>query len=178
MPPDSPGGSILTTLIPLGVAAVIIVLRNSRPRELKIDRLWILPLTYIVLLGAALYEAPPPVTTLSISLLVGAFVIGAAIGWQRARLVQIHIHPETQALTSRASPIGILFIFAVLLLRYGVRYLAADGTAMLHVPVIAIGDALIVLTVAMLAVQRVEVWRRATRMLAEAQSGLGPPRTT
>lgn len=174
----SSGGSTMTTLITLGVVAVIIVLRNSRPRELKIDRLWMLPLVYLVLMGAALYEAPPPLTALSISLLAGAFVIGAAIGWQRARFISIHIHPETQALTSRASPIGILFIFAILALRIGARDLLAGNALMLHLPVVAIGDAFVVLAIAMLSVQRVEVWRRATRMLAEAQSGQGPARTT
>jgi hypothetical protein len=45
----------------------------------------------------------------------------------------------------------------------------------LDVPVIAIGDALAVLAVSMLAVQRLEVWRRASQMLAEARGAIGPP---
>jgi hypothetical protein len=129
----------------------------------------------MVLLVGTLYEAPPPVTALSIGLLVGGFLIGAAIGWQRARFTQIHIHPETQDLTSRASPIGILFIFAILVVRYGARDLLASNAATLHLPVVAISDAFIVLLVAMLIAQRLEVWRRASGMLAQAQAAPGAP---
>ena len=169
------GGSMISYLIPLGVVALVVVLRNSRPRRLKIDRLWVLPAIYMVMLITTLYAAPPPVTPLSITLLVAAFVVGAGIGWQRARFIQIHIHPETQDLSSRASPIGILFIFAILVLRFAARDLLAGNANTLHLPVIAIGDAFIVLAVAMLTVQRLEVWRRASQMLAEAQSSRGPP---
>src|SRR5580658_3148008 len=93
--------SLWSYLVPLGVVAVIIVVRNSRPRQLKIDRLWTLPAIYMVLLVSALYKEPPPVTPLSIGLLVAGFLVGAPIGWQRARFVQIHIHPETQEMVSR-----------------------------------------------------------------------------
>jgi len=53
--------------------------------------------------GAAvvtLYEAPPPVTPLSITLLVAAFVVAPGC-WQRARFIQIHIHPETRTYLAR-----------------------------------------------------------------------------
>jgi hypothetical protein len=170
-----PGASIWSYLVPLAAVAVVAVLRNSRPRRLKIDRLWLLPAIYMVLLIGTLYEAPPPVTPLSIGLLVAGFGIGAAIGWQRARLMQIHIHPETQDLVSRASPVGILFIFGVLVVRYAARDLLASNAATLHLPVVAISDAFIVLIVAMLSTQRLQVWRRATRMLAEAQAARGAP---
>jgi hypothetical protein len=162
-------------LIPLGVAVVVILLRNSRPRRLRIESLWILPAIYLVLLCATLYEAPPPVTPIAIGLLIAAFVVGAGIGWQRGRLMQIHIHPETHDMTSRASPIGLIFIFAVLVLRYAARDILACNAGQLQLPILAIGDSFIVLVVAMLSVQRVEVWRRASAMLAEARSSSGPP---
>jgi hypothetical protein len=128
-----------------------------------------------VLLATTLAAAPPPVTPLSVGLLVAAFALGAALGWQRGRFMQIHIHPETHDLTSRASPIGLVFIFGVLVLRYAARDLLAGDAAALHLPIVAIGDAFIVLAVAMLSVQRLEAWMRASRMLAEARSASGPP---
>lgn len=170
------GASLAAYLVPLGIAAVIIVARNSRPRRLKIERLWVTPVVYLILLAGALSEAPPPLTPISIAILVGAFVIGAAIGWQRARFIQIHIHPETHDLTSRASPIGILFIFAILLVRIGARDLLAGNAAFLHLPIVAITDGFLLLAIAMLTTQRLEVWQRASHMLAEAKAAApGPP---
>ena len=176
MPTEAAHGSLATYLLPLGVAAVIIVLRNSRPRRLKIERLWTLPVIYVLLVAASLAEAPPPLTPVSIAILVGAFAIGAAIGWQRARFTQIHIHPETHDLTSRSSPIGILFIFAILVVRVAGRDLLAGSAETMHLPLIAITDGFLLLAIAMLTVQRLEVWQRASRMLAEAKAaGPGPP---
>ena len=169
------GGSLSQYLLPIGIAVIVIVLRNSRPRRLQIERLWVLPAIYLVMTISALAAAPPPVTPISIGLLVLGFLVGSALGWQRARFTEIHIHPETHDLSSRSSPIGIIFIFAILLLRVGARDFLATHPDLLDVPVVAIGDALLVMVVATLAAQRLEVWRRASQMLAEARGAVGPP---
>jgi hypothetical protein len=168
-------GSMIQYLLPIGVALVVVLIRNSRPRRLRIERLWLVPAIYMVLMVLALVAAPPPLTPVSIGLLVLGLLIGAGLGWQRARFTQIDIHPETHDLTSRASPIGIIFIFAILLLRFGARDFLATHPDVLHLPVIAIGEALLVMVVATLAAQRLEIWRRASQMLAEAQGAIGPP---
>jgi len=170
------GGSLQSYLVPLAIAVVIILARNMRPRRLRIEVLWLWPVIYMVLLVGALSAAPPPVTPVSIGLLVLGFVLGVAIGWQRGRFTNIHIHPETHDLTSRASPIGLIFIFAILALRIGLRSVLADNAAVLGVPVVAAGEALLVLAVAMLSTARLELWLRARRMLAEAQAAAGPPK--
>src|SRR6185437_2875378 len=176
MPTDHPGAPLASYLVPLGVAAVIIILRNSRPRRLKLERLRVGPAIYLFLMAAALSQPPPPITPVSIAILAGAFALGAAIGWQRGRLTQIHIHPETHDLTSRASPIGLLFIFAILVVRYAARDLLAGNAGTLHLPIVAITDGFLLLAIAMLSVQRLEVWQRATRMLADAKAAApGPP---
>ena len=122
-------GSITRYLLPLGIAVVIMIARNTRPRRLQIERLWVLPAIYMVMMVSALVAAPPPVTPVSIGLLVLGFLIGAGLGWQRARFTEIHIHPETHDLTSRSSPIGIIFIFAILVLRYGGRRVPQGSSA-------------------------------------------------
>jgi hypothetical protein len=170
-----PGASWASYLIPLTVVAAVVILRNSRPRRLRIETLWMLPVVYAVLLGGALWQAPPPITPISIALLTLGLAVGAAAGWQRGRLMQIHIHPETHDMTSRASPIGIVFILGLMVLRYAARDFLSGSAGNLGVPVIAIGDAFVVLAIAMLSAQRVEVWRRASRMLAEARTSPGPP---
>jgi hypothetical protein len=174
-PGPPPGASLTTYLVPMAVVLAVVLLRNRRPRRLQIEQLWVTPAIYLVLLVSVLAAAPPPVTPLSIAILAASFVLGAALGWQRGRLTQVNIHPETHDLTSRASPIGIVFIFAILVVRYAARDLLAGNAALLHLPIVAITDGFIVLAVAMMSVQRLEVWQRATRMLAEAKGSLGPP---
>jgi hypothetical protein len=174
------GASLASYLVPLGVVAVVLVLRNSRPRRLKIERLWVTPAIYLILMASALAEAPPPLTPVGIAILVGAFAIGAAIGWQRARFTEIHIHPETHDLSSRASPIGLLFIFAILVVRYAARDLLAGNAGLLHLPIVAITDGFLLLAIGMLVTQRLEIWQRASRMLAEAKAaapGTPPPQS-
>src|SRR5579871_1621494 len=174
-----PGALPLNYLIPIAVAVGIIVLRNSRARRLRIETLWVLPVVYVALLATSLGAAPPPVTPVSIALLVLGAAIGAALGWQRGRFTEIHIHPETHELSSRQSALGILFILAIFAVRYGARGFLADHAQSLHLPVAAALDALFVLVIAMLSVQRLELWLRASRMLAEAraakETGAQPP---
>ena len=175
-----PGNSPLSYLIPIGVAAVVILLRNSRPRRLRVESLWILPMVYIALLASSLAAAPPPVTPASIGVLVLGFALGAAIGWQRGRFTKIDINPQTHELSSRQSAIGLVFIFAILAVRFGARGLLAANAGALHIPVAAALDAFFALAIAMLSVQRLEVWLRASKMLAEAKASApasGPPST-
>ncbi len=171
-----PFGASSGSLVTIAIVVLILVARNSRPRKLKVDSLWVYPAILVVLLGSSLAAAPPPITVTSISLLVGGFVLGALVGWQRGRLTHIELDPATQALTSRSSPIGMILILAVFALRYGLRDLLATYPQLVGVPVLAAGDALIVLTIAMLGAARLEMWIRARKMLAEAKGG-GPSAT-
>ncbi|HWA61696.1 MAG TPA: hypothetical protein VG939_09990 [Caulobacteraceae bacterium] len=174
-----PGGA---TLIPILVAAAVILLRNSRARKLKIERLWLFPLIYLALLASMLYAAPPPLTPVSLGTLALALALGAALGWQRGRLMRIEIDPATHEMTSQASVVGIAFILVLMLVRqFGAAYLQQNA-ALVGLPFYVVTDALMMFVVAMLSTQRVEIWMRATRMLAEAraakvavESGTQPP---
>jgi len=89
----STSGSGASALIPIAILVGVLILRNSRARRLRIETLWIFPVIYIGVLVTYLAAAPPPITPVSISILVVAFLIGAAIGWQRGRFTEIRIHP-------------------------------------------------------------------------------------
>lgn len=162
-------------LVVLAIALVVIVLRNRRPRRLKVERLWIFPLIYLAFLVSGLSASPPPVTPISIGVLVVSAAIGGLIGWQRGRFTRIDIDPATHEMSSRASVVGIAFILAVLIARIGLRSYLTESHLALGVPPLVILDAFLVLSVAMLAVQRLEIWIRATRMLNEARTGGIPP---
>lgn len=168
------GAANLQMLVPIAIAAMVILLRNARPRRLRVEGLWIIPVVYIAILVALLAAAPPPVTPVAIGVLVAGAVIGGVIGWQRGRFTKIDLDQQTHEMTSRASVVGIAFIMIVLLARVGLRSMVAQGQLNIGVPPLVVADGLLVLAVFMLSVQRVEIWLRASRMLAEARAG-GPP---
>ncbi|HEX6741864.1 MAG TPA: hypothetical protein VF079_08740, partial [Sphingomicrobium sp.] len=96
-----------------------------------------------------------------------ALAIGAAVGWQRGKMMHIHVDPETHALNQKASPAAMLFLMALIAVRaFGRGLLGAEGVspAMLTDPLIAFALGMFTLT-------RVEMYFRAKRLLEEARSG-------
>ena len=170
MGPDMHGAQLYRFIIPVAVVLLVLVLRNNRPRKLRIELLWVRPVLFTAILLATLIAAPPPLTTLSLALMAGGLVIGCALGWQRGRFQRIQVDPETHALTTRASPIGMVFILALMMARLGLRDILAQNAATLHLPAAAAINALIVLAAGMFITQGLEMWLRARKLLAEAQA--------
>jgi amino acid transporter len=156
-------------LIGLVVVVAILYLRNRKPRPLKIERLWIRPAIFLGLMAASLTSSPPPLDAISLALIVVATIIGAGLGWQRGRFMLIDVHPETDQLTTRVSPIGLLFLVAIVIARLGLRAGVASASR-LHLSFAALSDATVTLLGAMMVAQSTEIWLRARRVLAEARS--------
>ena len=164
-----PNLGLWTYLIPLIVVAMVI-LRNSRARRLRVETLWIAPVMILALVALSLsQEGTPTPATLAIDL--AALAVGGLLGWWRARFTQITVDPETHQLTSQASPIGMLVILGVFAVRYGVRVYASQNGGMLHMPVNAVADAALVISVGLVCAQRLEIALRASRLLAQARGG-------
>jgi amino acid transporter len=166
---DGPGQGV-GLLIGLVIAVAILYLRNRKPRPLKIEWLWVRPAIFAVLMAFALTSSPPPLDAVSLGLIVLAAVLGAGLGWQRGRFIQIDVHPETHELTTRVSPLGLLFIIAIVVARFGLRAGAGEASR-LHLSFAAVSDAVVILLGAMMMAQGTEIWLRARRVLAEAKSG-------
>ena len=161
----SQSGSFLITA---AVVVGIILLRNSRPRRLRIERLWVRPVLFALILATTLASAPPPLTPLGILMPAAALAIGCAAGWQRGRFMHITVDPATHDLTSRASPVGIIFILVLVAARFWMRGAVAQGASFGGVPAATATDALIAFAAGMMATQTLEMWLRARRLLAEA----------
>ena len=159
-------GLIISVIVVLG----IVLLRNSRPRKLRIERLWVRPMIFIALLALTLAAAPPPISLASIVALTSALVAGCALGWQRGRFMRIEVDPQTEDLTSRASPLGVIFILVLVVVRMGLRGVVPRTGMLGGLPALTIADALIVLAVGMIVTQGLEMWLRARRLLAQAQA--------
>jgi hypothetical protein len=165
-PPPSLG--YWTYLIPLIVVGLVI-LRNSRARRLRVETLWIAPLLILVLVGVSLaQEGMPTPGLMALDLL--ALGLGALLGWWRARFTNITINPETHELTSQASPVGMLVVLGIFAIRYALRLYAVQNASTLHLPVAAVADAALVISVGLVCAQRLEIALRASRLLAEARA--------
>jgi hypothetical protein len=165
-PPNAPAWSALIPLVIVG----LVILRNSRARALRVERLWISPVIILALVGLSLSQQGLP-TPLMLGLDIAGLVVGALLGWWRARFTKITVDRATHQLTSQASPIGMLVILAIFALRYVIRMYAAESANTLHVSANAIADAVLVISVGLVCAQRLEIALRATRLLNEARAG-------
>jgi energy-converting hydrogenase Eha subunit A len=154
------------------IVALVLGLRlrgMSRMRRLRLETLWIVPAVYLIFAIVMFSEFPPSLTGWAIAAV--ALVVGAAIGWQRGKLMQIHVDPETHQLNQRASPAAILFIFALIVVRMAARGVLANGTGTgFHVNAMLVTDVLIALAVGLFAATRLEMYLRAKRLLEEART--------
>lgn len=164
-PPNAP---IAVYLIPLAIVALLI-LRNARVRQLRVERLWVGPVLILALTVMSLFQQPPS-GPLAIGLDAVALALGGFLGWHRGRFTRITVDPQTHVLTSQTSPIGMLLILAIFVLRAGVRIYAVQNAGALHLPVSDLTDAFLLLAVGVVSAQRLEMALRATRLLREARS--------
>ncbi len=81
-------------------------MRNLRP--LRLETLWIVPVLYGAVVTMLFVTHPP--TVVGWALAVVALLAGGALGWQRGKLMEIHVDPETHALGQKASLAGMLFL--------------------------------------------------------------------
>jgi hypothetical protein len=165
-----PNAQAMTLVIPF-VLIALIILRNSRARRLRIETLWIGPVMIIALIGLSLSQEGAP-SPLGLAVDVIGLAVGAMIGWWRARFTHIEIDQQTRQLTSRASPLGMLVILGVFALRFALRMYAAEIAG----PYALLAtDALLVMTVGLVCAQRLEIFTRASRLLAEHRSSSDSP---
>ena len=152
--------------ITIGLVVIVMALRMrrmGRMRPLKLDRLWIVPALYFVVTAMMFWQLPP--TGWVAIACVAGLSIGAAVGWQRGRMMHIHVDAETHALNQKASPAAMLFLLALIAVRaLGRGLLGTEGVspAMLTDPLIAFALGMFTLT-------RVEMYLRARRLLEEAR---------
>jgi len=150
------------------VFAVIMLLRirrmrNSRP--LRLETLWVIPAIFILAFAASTWEYPPP-TILGWVWLALGFAVGAAVGWQRGKLMRITVDPATHALNQQSSPAALLFIVALIVIRQGLRIEAAE----MGINVLKITGILMAFALGLISVARLEMYLRAKRLLEEARS--------
>ena len=164
-------GKIIQWTVTIVFVAIVMALRlrrMTRLRPLKLETLWVIPaLIGVALVGAFAAHPPSPLGWLAGA---AALAIGAAIGWQRGRLMQIHVDPDTHALNHRASPVAFVLLMAIVAVRQLVRAATPDSGPW-GVDPNTVTDASVAFGFGLIAATRLEMWLRARRLVAESRSG-------
>lgn len=157
----------ISYVVTIGIVVMVMGFRMRRmgeTRPLKLGGLWIVPALYL-LVAALMFAQLPPTGGVAIASVVG-LAIGAAVGWQRGKMMHIHVDPETHALNQKASPTAMIFLVVLIVVRMGARNLLGQeggvSPAMLTDPLIAFALGMFTLT-------RLEMYLRAKRLLEEAR---------
>ena len=158
----------IVSVFAIALIIVVLALRMRRMRRkmpLNLKRLWVGPMILLALAGFTLAQFPP--APRDAIWLVLALCVGAALGWQRARLVDISINPDDKTLSMQASPLAVFFLIALVLLRGSLRAgLRFEG----GLNPFLVNDIFIVFAVGLFIAQSVELGLRARRLLAKEQS--------
>jgi membrane protein CcdC involved in cytochrome C biogenesis len=155
--------------ITIGIIVVVMALRMRRMgkmRPLKLGSLWIVPALYLVV-AALMFWQLPPTGWVAIASAIG-LAIGAAVGWQRGKMMHIHVDPETHALNQKASPAAMMFLVALIVVRSLARNILGQES---NVSPAMLTDPLIAFALAMFTLTRLEMYLRAKRLLEEARCG-------
>lgn len=169
MDPQGAPPQVAWVAIPIVLLVLFLrVRRLGQERKLRVEWLWITPVLLLVIAGLVMTQTP--LAGVDWLWLVPAFAVGAGIGFWRGRLTTVTVDPASRALTSRASPAALYLLVGVLVLRLGLRFLLTAEASTLHVNAALITDAFLVFAVGLVAVQRLEIWIRARKLLAEARA--------
>jgi Protein of unknown function (DUF1453) len=162
------GGSWAATLLPFVIIAVVLALRfrsMRRERPLKLQTLWIVPMVYFLIAGSMMVALPP--SPLGWALTAAGLALGIAAGWYRARLIHLERNPETGELRQRASPLAMVLLLALIVLKLGARQVF--GTTAATQPgsgAMLLTDAFIGFALGLLSATRAELYLRGRQLLS------------
>jgi hypothetical protein len=160
----------MATLIPFAIIAVVVLLRirtMRRERKLDLKAMWAVPIVYVILIGFIFFALPPPIA--GWELFLAGLIVGLLGGWYRGRLIRIHRDPQTGELRQKASPVAMLLLLAIIMLKVGARQVFGETAAMdPNSTASLMTDAFIGFALGLLSATRIEMYSRAKRILAGA----------
>lgn len=164
------GGNWIATLLPFVIIAVVLGLRfrsMGRERPLRLETLWVVPAIYLVIAGSMLLALPPP--PIGWGLVATGLIAGLVLGWYRGRLIRIERNAETGELRQRASPLAMMLLLVLVVIKVGARSIFGE-TAAGHPGsgAMMLTDAFIGFALGLLSATRAELYLRARRILGGA----------
>lgn len=153
----------------------MILLRNRRPRVLKPQRMWIMPVLIIVMMGLAIWGTSmtpgmphEPFGPMDYLVLGLGLILGGLAGWWRGKMTTIEKHDDG-TLKAIASPIGLILIIMLMVARKFLGSWMQPHADEMGLNVLAVADAFLLFVVGMVVIQRIEMWIRARRIQAGGQ---------
>ncbi len=162
------GGSWAATLLPFVVIAVVLALRfrsMSKERPLKLETLWVVPVVYLFIVGSMLFALPPP--AMGWGLVVLGLALGLVVGWHRGKLIRIERNAQTGELRQRASPLALLLLGALVVVKLGARQIFGEAAVVQPGSgAMLLTDAFLGFALGLLSATRAELYLRGRRLLA------------
>ena len=144
--------------------------RAMTSRPFRLQYIWVLPTVFLVLTVLTLAARPPQ--GLQWLWLALVLVVGVAIGWVNGATIHLEVDPATRAVRAKASPLAMIFIVALVLVRAVMRTMMGQIEASYHLPAILIQDGFLLLALGLFLARSLEMGLRARRLsraaLAEA----------
>ena len=154
-------------LIGIGVALIIILLRNRRKRTLRPHLLWVMPLLVTVAIGFGLWANTqhPHFGPLAWLAFVAALGLGCVAGWWRGKTITIEKAADG-VLKAQASPLGLILVVGLFAARAGLREVMEANAAAWHLDAVVVTDAFLLFALGLVVTQRIEIYIRARHILA------------
>ena len=106
---------ILPFVVPLLVVALL-VRRSMGTNKVRIRAMWIRPAILLIAAGATLAASPMP-GPIALAAFLAAAVVGAGVGYLRARHLELSVDPATGTVSSKSTPIGMILIVGLVAIR-------------------------------------------------------------
>ena len=154
-------------LIGIGVALIVILLRNRRKRTLRPHLLWVMPLLITVAIGFGLWANTqhPHFGPLAWLAFVAALGLGCVAGWWRGKTITIEKAADG-VLKAQASPLGLILVVGLFAARAGLREVMEANAAAWHLDAVVVTDAFLLFALGLVVTQRIEIYIRARHILA------------
>ncbi len=166
------GPNLLLTLLLVGAVVLRFLLRELRVRKIPLNRLFVLPLIFgllvVLLVYATLSQSPDQLVPLLVGSLA-ALLAGTVIGLAVAHFTSVAAGPVPGVVLVRGSATTVAIWIAALLLRLIPRLILGATTHVAGTTLMLNAVLLVMLAVAIFVV-RLQISRRATSLEAVGQS--------
>ena len=163
-------GNWLTTALPFVILAIVLAFRfrsMSRERPLKLGTLWVVPALYLLIAGSMLFALPPPLAGWGLVAL--GLAIGLVVGWHRGKLIRIERDPDSGAFRQRASPLAMLLVVGLVVLKLGAKAIFGDAAAGHPASgAMLLTDAFLGFALGLLSATRAELYLRGRKLIEAA----------
>jgi hypothetical protein len=155
----------------VGGAVFIVVLgfrmrRMMQSRPFQLRYVWILPLVFVALTALILIQTRP--VGAAWIWIAASFVIGAGLGWLRAKTIRLEVDPATRMVKAQGSPVAMMLLLAIFAVRFLLRGVLAAESSALGINAALIDSAFLTLACGLFVARAAEMGLRARGLLAES----------